>query len=77
LTDTHEGRVLIMISSDLPEIRSLTDRLPALHAGSLAAALATAETQEEILAPAARVATSNKGDARMSDQKPTQTRRQP
>jgi ribose transport system ATP-binding protein len=67
-----------MISSDLPEILGLTDRLVVLHEGSLVATLTTAETtQEEILTYAAGIATSNKGDTRMSDQKPTQTREQP
>jgi len=49
-----------------------------LHEGSLVATLTTAgTTQEEILTYAAGIATSNnKGDARMSDQKPTQTREQ-
>ena len=67
-----------MISSDLPEILGLTDRLLVLHEGTLAATLTTAKTtQEEILAYAAGVTTSLKGDARMSDQKPTQVRKQP
>ena len=62
-----------MISSDLPEILGLTDRLLVLHEGTLAATLTTAETtQGEILAYAADVATSIQGDARMSDQKLTQ-----
>ena len=74
----REGRGIIMISSDLPEILGLTDRLLVLHEGSLAATLTTAETTpEEILNYAAGLATSNKGDARMTDQKLTQTREQP
>jgi ribose transport system ATP-binding protein len=69
----RDGRGIIMISSDLPEILGLTDRLLVLHEGTLAATLTTAQTtQEEILAYAAGVSTSIKGDARMSDQKPTQ-----
>ena len=69
----RDGRGIIVISSDLPEILGLTDRLLVLHEGTLAATLTTAETtQEEILAYAAGVATSIKGDARMSDQKLTQ-----
>jgi ribose transport system ATP-binding protein len=74
----RDGRGVIMISSDLPEILGLTDRLIVLHEGSLVATLTTAETtQEEILTYAAGIATSNKGDTRMSDQKPTQVRKQP
>ncbi len=74
----REGRGIIMISSELPEILGLTDRVLVLHEGSLAATLTTAETtQEEILNYAAGVATSINGDARMSDQKPTQAREQP
>jgi ribose transport system ATP-binding protein len=68
----RDGRGIIVISSDLPEILGLTDRLLVLHEGTLAATLTTAETtQEEILAYAAGVATSIKGDAQMSDQKLT------
>jgi ribose transport system ATP-binding protein len=56
----REGRGVIMISSDLPEILGLTDRLLVLHEGKLAATLTTAETtQEEILNYAAGLATSN------------------
>ena len=74
----REGSGLIMISSDLPEIPALTHRLLVLNEGSLAGTLITVETtQENILAYAAGVATSNKGDTRMSDQKPTQVRKQP
>jgi ribose transport system ATP-binding protein len=70
----REGRGIIMISSELPEILGLTDRVMVLHEGSLAAILATAETtQEEILNYAAGVAISIKGDARMPHQKRTQT----
>ena len=67
-----------MISSDLSKIPGLTDHLPVLREGGLLAGLFTAEmTQEEILSHAAGVATSNEGDIRMSDHKPTQARRQP
>lgn len=53
----HEGRGVIMISSDLPEIFGLTDRVLVLHEGRLAATLTTAQTtQEEILNYAAGVA---------------------
>jgi ribose transport system ATP-binding protein len=70
-TLAHEGRGIIMISSDLPEILGLTNRILVLHEGRLAATLTTADTtQEEILNYAAGVATSIKGNAGMSDQKP-------
>jgi ribose transport system ATP-binding protein len=53
------GRGIIVISSELPEILGLTDRLLVLHEGSLAATLTTAETnQEEILSYAAGIATT-------------------
>ena len=53
----REGRGVIMISSDLPEILGLTDRVLVLHEGRLAATLTTAQTtQEEILNYAAGVA---------------------
>jgi ribose transport system ATP-binding protein len=70
-----EGRGIIMISSDLPEIFASTDRLLVLHEGELTATLTTAETTpEEVLSYAAGLGTSIEGgDARMSDQKPTQT----
>lgn len=55
----QQGRGIIMISSELPEILGLTDRLLVLHEGKLAATLDTAETsQEEILNYAAGVMTS-------------------
>jgi ribose transport system ATP-binding protein len=53
----REGRGIIMISSDLPEILGLTDRILVLHEGKLAATLTTTQTtQEEILNYAAGVA---------------------
>ncbi len=53
----REGRGVIMISSDLPEILGLTDRVLVLHEGRLAATLTTAQTtQEEILNYAAGIA---------------------
>ncbi len=74
----REGRGIIVISSDLPEIMGLTDRILVLHEGELAATLTTAKTTpEEILNYAAGVATSSKGDALMSDQKLTLEREQP
>jgi ribose transport system ATP-binding protein len=49
-----EGRGIIVISSDLPEILGLSDRVLVLHEGNLAATLVTARTsQEEILTRAA------------------------
>jgi ribose transport system ATP-binding protein len=61
----RDGRGIIVISSELPEILGLTDRLLVFHEGRLAAALTTAETtQEEILTYAAGVTKSAKKDAR-------------
>jgi ABC-type sugar transport system ATPase subunit len=78
LTDAREGMDIIMISSYLTEIPGLADHLVVLYEGNLAAMLTAAETtQEKILTHAAGGATSNKGDTRMSDQKPTQVRKQP
>ena len=77
-TLAREGKGVIMISSDLPEIIGLTDRMLVLHEGSLAATLTTAKTTpEEILRYAAGVTKSTQGDVRMSDQKSTQARKQP
>jgi ribose transport system ATP-binding protein len=73
----REGRGIIIISSELPEILGLTDRILVLHEGSLAATLTTADTtQEEILNYAAGVTTSIKGDTLMSDKKLNQTKGQ-
>jgi ribose transport system ATP-binding protein len=67
-----------MISSDLPGILGLTDRLLVFHVGRLAATLTTPETTpDEVLNYAAGLATSVKGGAPMADQKLTQTREQP
>ncbi len=56
-TLASEGIGIIMISSDLPEILGLTDRILVLHEGKLAATLITAETtQEEVLKYAAGLA---------------------
>ncbi len=61
-----------MISFDLPETLSLTDRLLVFHEGMLVAALTTAKTTpEEILPCAAGLATSSKGDI------PCLTKKQP
>ncbi len=59
-TLAREGRGVIMISSDLPEILGLTDRVLVLHEGTLAATLTTAATTpDEILNYAAGLATAN------------------
>ena len=74
----RDGIGIIMISSDLPEILGLTDRILVLHEGSLAATLTTPETTpDEVLNYAAGLATSQKGGARMADKKLTQTREKP
>ena len=62
-----------MISSDLPEILGLTDRILVLHEGSLAATLTTAETTpREVLNYAAGLTISSEGATSMPDQKPSQ-----
>ena len=67
-----------MISSDLPEILGLTDRLLVLPKGRFAATLTTLEaTPDEVLNYAAGLATSSPGGIPMADQKLTQTREQP
>ena len=59
----RDGRGIIVISSELPEILGLTDRLLVLHEGKLAATLTTADTtQEEILSYAAGIATAIEGN---------------
>jgi ribose transport system ATP-binding protein len=61
----RDGRGIIVISSELPEILGLTDRLLVLHEGSLAATLPTTDTtQEEILSYAAGIATAIEGSTR-------------
>ncbi len=70
----REGRGIIMISSELPEILGLTDRVLVLREGELAATLTTAQTtQEEILNYAAGVAQVIEGGTSMSDPKLTRT----
>src|SRR5512134_102178 len=60
----RQGRGIIMISSDLPEVLGLTDRLLVLHEGSLAATLTTAETTpDEVLHYAAGLGAAINGDA--------------
>jgi ribose transport system ATP-binding protein len=72
-----EGRGIIMISSDLPEIFGVTDRILVIHEGRLAATLTTAETTpEEVLRYAAGVAATIQEEAHMSAQKQTQARDQ-
>jgi ABC-type glutathione transport system ATPase component len=67
-----------MISSDLPEILGLTDRILVLHEGSLAATLTTAKTTpREVLNYAAGLTTSSKGAESMPDQKLSQMGEQP
>jgi ribose transport system ATP-binding protein len=74
----REGRGVIMISSDLPEIMGLTDRLLVLHEGSLVATLNTSETTpREVLNYAAGLANTDKGATNMPGQKTTQIREQP
>lgn len=67
-----------MISSDLPQILGVTDRLLVLHDGRRVATLTTPETTlNKVFNCAADLATSVKGGARMADQKPCQTREKP
>jgi ribose transport system ATP-binding protein len=74
----REGRGVIMISSDLPEIMGLTDRILVLHEGSLAATLTTAKTTpREVLNYAAGVANMNNIAPNNPGQTPTQMREQP
>ncbi|MBN1919756.1 MAG: sugar ABC transporter ATP-binding protein, partial [Anaerolineae bacterium] len=71
----QEGIGIIMISSDLPEILGLTDRLLVLHEGRLAATLTTSETTpDEVLNYAAGLGASIQQDTRMSEQTLTQAR---
>lgn len=57
-TLAREGRGIIMISSELPEIFGLADRILVLHEGSLAATLTTTKTTpEEVLNYAAGIET--------------------
>jgi ABC-type sugar transport system ATPase subunit len=73
-----EGRSIIMVSSDLPEIFGLTDRLVVLHEGSLAVTLTSAETSPDgVLNYAAGLGTSINGDAPMSGQKLNIRKEQP
>jgi len=74
----REGRGIIMISSDLPEILGLTDRILVLHEGSLAATLTTAKTTpREVLNYAAGLDNTVKEATNLPDPKPTQKREQP
>jgi ribose transport system ATP-binding protein len=71
----REGRGIIMISSELPEIFGLTDRLLVLHEGSLAATLTTAQTTPEaVLNYAAGIAKSINNKLNISKQQPIQER---
>jgi len=66
----NEGRGIIVISSDLPEILGLSDRVLVLHEGHLAATLTTARTtQEEILTRAAGFAESGSAEASLNTPK--------
>jgi ribose transport system ATP-binding protein len=72
------GRGILMISSDLPEILGLTDRILVLHEGNLATTLTTARTtQEEILNYAAGLAESVSGEKPMANRKPIQAGAKP
>jgi ribose transport system ATP-binding protein len=56
----RDGMGIIMISSDLPEILGLTDRMLVLHEGNLAATLITAKAKpEEVLNYAAGLVKAN------------------
>ena len=70
MTDAREGRGITLVSSDLPEIFGLADRLLVLHKGSLAATLTSAETTpNKVLNYAAGLGTSTKKDTPVSGQK--------
>ncbi|HUX12325.1 MAG TPA: sugar ABC transporter ATP-binding protein [Spirochaetia bacterium] len=59
----NEGAGIIMISSELPEILGMTDRVLVLHEGRLAGTLSTGETtQEEILNYAAGLMNRSEGN---------------
>jgi rhamnose transport system ATP-binding protein len=47
----ERGMAIVMISSELPEILGMSDRIAVMHAGTIAGILSRAEaTQENILA---------------------------
>ena len=47
----ERGMAIVMISSELPEILGMSDRIAVMHAGTIAGILSRAEaTQEKILA---------------------------
>ena len=70
MTDAREGRGITLISSDLPEIFGLADRLLVLHKGSLAVTLTSAETTpNKVLNYAAGLGNSTKKDIPVSGQK--------
>ena len=47
---THQGKTIIMISSELPEILGMSDRIMVMHEGDKIGELGRAEaTQEKIL----------------------------
>jgi ribose transport system ATP-binding protein len=71
----REGRGIIMISSELPEIFGLADRILVLHEGSLAATLNAAQTTpEDVLNYAAGVAQPINGNTGATVHKPIQER---
>ncbi len=55
-----EGMAIIMISSELPEILGMSDRIIVMHEGSVAAVVDRAEASEEIIL---RAATGAAGEA--------------
>lgn len=74
----REGRGIIMISSDLPEIMGLTDRLLVLHEGSLVATLTTSETTPRaVLNYAAGITSVKKKTTSMPEPKITPKREKP
>ena len=55
-----QGKAIVMISSELPEILGMTDRVAVFHAGRITAVLETRRTsQEEIMQHASGRAAAN------------------
>ena len=54
---SSEGMAIIMISSELPEVLGMSDRIVVMHEGTVAAVIDRAEASEEMILRAATGAT--------------------
>jgi D-xylose transport system ATP-binding protein len=70
---TAEGKAVVLISSELPELMGMSDRIIMLHEGKIGGEFGRGATQEDLMAAAMGVETGSKFQVPSSREVPAQT----